>query len=143
MNTRRGFTIVELLIVIVIIAILAAITIVAYNGIQNRARNSAAASTMNTMMKKMHAYNTLSGAYPSVTATVGTVLGTYKESTIANSNIIIETPSAANGTNTLKVELCGSGAGVKLTTWDYAANALSTAVTSIGDTSGSCSVATA
>lgn len=33
MQARRGFTIVELLIVIVVIAILAAITIVAYNGI--------------------------------------------------------------------------------------------------------------
>ncbi len=37
---QRGFTIVELLIVVVVIAILAAITIVAYNGIQNRARDS-------------------------------------------------------------------------------------------------------
>lgn len=35
-----GFTIVELLIVIVVIAILATITIVAYNGIQQRARDS-------------------------------------------------------------------------------------------------------
>ena len=33
---KRGFTIVELLIVIVVIAILAAISIVAYNGIQAR-----------------------------------------------------------------------------------------------------------
>jgi prepilin-type N-terminal cleavage/methylation domain-containing protein len=38
---QAGFTIVELLIVIVVIGILAAITIVAYNGIQDRARLSA------------------------------------------------------------------------------------------------------
>ena len=37
-KTKSGFTIVELLIVIVVIGILAAITIVAYNGIQSRAR---------------------------------------------------------------------------------------------------------
>ena len=41
MNTKSGFTIVELLMVIVVIAILAAISIVSYTGIQNRARLSA------------------------------------------------------------------------------------------------------
>ncbi len=40
MARRSGFTIVELLIVIVVIAILAAITIVTYNGIQQRARDA-------------------------------------------------------------------------------------------------------
>lgn len=42
MNTGRanGFTIVELLIVIVVIAIIAAITIVAYSGIQSRAQQA-------------------------------------------------------------------------------------------------------
>lgn len=37
---RRGFTIVELLIVIVLIGILATITVVAYNGIQERAKDA-------------------------------------------------------------------------------------------------------
>ena len=41
-GNRSGFTIVELLIVIVVIGILAAITVVAYNGIQERARMAAA-----------------------------------------------------------------------------------------------------
>lgn len=40
-TVRQGFTIVELLIVIVVIAILAAITVVAYGGIQRRAKDNA------------------------------------------------------------------------------------------------------
>jgi len=39
-NKNRGFTIVELLIVVVVIAILAAITIVSYNGITQRAKEA-------------------------------------------------------------------------------------------------------
>ena len=52
-SKTRGFTIVDLLIVIVVIAVLAAITIVAYNGIQNRARVSAVTSVLSQASKKM------------------------------------------------------------------------------------------
>ena len=49
----KGFTIVELLIVIVVIGILAAITIVAYNGIQERTRISVAKTDMRNMYTHM------------------------------------------------------------------------------------------
>ena len=51
-----GFTIVELLIVIVVIAILAAVSLVAYNGIQGRARISASASSATSVGKKLATY---------------------------------------------------------------------------------------
>jgi prepilin-type N-terminal cleavage/methylation domain-containing protein len=50
---QNGFTIVELLIVVVVIAILAAITIVSYNGIQNKAKESAAQSAASQVAKKI------------------------------------------------------------------------------------------
>lgn len=62
---KRGFTIVELLIVVVVIAILATITIVAYNGIQQRARTSAVASMATSAGKKVTLYAVDNGdAYP-------------------------------------------------------------------------------
>jgi len=62
---QQGFTIVELLIVIVVIGILAAITIVAYNGIQNRGKAAAAQSLANAVVKKAEAWNTIQSSYPS------------------------------------------------------------------------------
>jgi prepilin-type N-terminal cleavage/methylation domain-containing protein len=55
-QNKQGFTIVELLIVIVVIGILAAITIVAYNGIQDRARTSAVSSALSQAAKKLAVY---------------------------------------------------------------------------------------
>jgi prepilin-type N-terminal cleavage/methylation domain-containing protein len=52
---ERGFTIVELLIVIVVIAILAAISVVAYSGIQQRAKASAAKSDLRNFAKAIEA----------------------------------------------------------------------------------------
>lgn len=50
-----GFTIVELLIVIVVIGILAAISVVAYSGIQNRANDTIVRSEISSIAKKIHA----------------------------------------------------------------------------------------
>ncbi len=48
---QKGFTIVELLIVIVVIAILATITIVAYNGVQNNSKVQRANVELRTLEK--------------------------------------------------------------------------------------------
>jgi type II secretion system protein G len=61
---QKGFTIVELLIVIVVIGILAAITVVAYNGVQNRANDIAIQSDLNNIAKKIRVYQAENGAYP-------------------------------------------------------------------------------
>ncbi|MEO5949666.1 MAG: prepilin-type N-terminal cleavage/methylation domain-containing protein [Candidatus Saccharimonas sp.] len=58
---RRGFTIVELLIVIVIIAILATITVVAYNGITQRSQASAVASDLRATIKGFMLYKEATG----------------------------------------------------------------------------------
>lgn len=61
-----GFTIVELLIVVVVIAILAAVTIVAYNGIQQRAKSSALQSSISQLAKRIEAskVDSASDTYP-------------------------------------------------------------------------------
>lgn len=76
---NRGFTIVELLIVVVVIAILAAITIVAYNGIQNRAKTSALMSDLENNAKQLELAKVQSGTdtYPDpATTTLRPSLGT-------------------------------------------------------------------
>lgn len=66
LRAERGFTIVELLIVVVVIAILAGITIVAYNGIQNRAKTSSVQSTLSQSAKALEVEKVKTGTntYP-------------------------------------------------------------------------------
>ncbi|HEX6416163.1 MAG TPA: prepilin-type N-terminal cleavage/methylation domain-containing protein [Candidatus Saccharimonadales bacterium] len=60
-RSLSGFTIVELLIVIVVIAILAAITVVAYNGIQNRANAASVSTSLKNIEKSLRAYSAEQG----------------------------------------------------------------------------------
>ena len=118
MKEQRGFTIVELLIVIVVIAILAAITIVAYNGIQNRAKTSAGQSAANSLIKKAEAANTLASSYPSA---VGD-FSTNSESSLSGSGITLGTPTATNSPSTVSYQKCSTPAGTnggRVGYWDY------------------------
>lgn len=129
---NRGFTIVELLIVIVVIGILAAITIVAYNGIQNRSKLSAAQSAANSVVKKAEAYNSLGNAYPTTVAN----FDAYPESKVTSSGIgFTATPATGTGTNTVNYQVCTAGGtgvgGARIQYYDYVAGGISTAATSM------------
>ena len=122
----RGFTIVELLIVIVIIAILAAITIVAYNGITNRANESSAKSAANSAVKKAEAYSADdqggSGSYPE---TSGALTGATSDKSFFLSGVTFGTLTEGTkptSPSTLSFAACPTGAtgsGVKGTKIGY------------------------
>lgn len=70
-----GFTIVELLIVIVVIAILAAITVVAYTGIQQQARDSQRLADLSTLEKAFRLYAVEYGHFPYESSGTNGVVG--------------------------------------------------------------------
>ncbi len=72
MNKTRGFTIVELLIVIVVVAILAAITVVAFNGIQARAKNTKTLNAASSWIKAIKLYQADKGVMPPSASCLGT-----------------------------------------------------------------------
>ncbi len=79
---HSGFTIVELLIVVVVIGILAAIVTVAYTGITSTAHKSAVLNDLANFAKKVELYKVENGAYPTdatglVAADVKATQGSY------------------------------------------------------------------
>lgn len=68
---QDGFTIVELLIVIVIIGVLAGIVIVAYTGITKRAQDSNAKASFSELKKVVEMYQVDNGSYPKFCPTDG------------------------------------------------------------------------
>ena len=61
---QSGFTIVELLIVIVVIGILAAIVITTYSGIQAKARNAKRETDIQSLQTQVEAFYSQNGYYP-------------------------------------------------------------------------------
>lgn len=65
-NKAKGFTIVELLIVIVVIGILATLVIVTFTGIQQKARDSKRKTDLNALDSHAEAYYASNGYYPTL-----------------------------------------------------------------------------
>lgn len=139
----KGFTIVELLIVIVVIGILATITIVAYNNVISRANLTSAQAAAASVARKAEAYNAEKSAYPTTFAqltadpneTYGITTGSYTLLTAA------PTTTAPSNPNSIMFYACDAGDGVKVGYWDYVEGEFVAAADTkytAGDTSGTC-----
>ncbi|MEI7917816.1 MAG: prepilin-type N-terminal cleavage/methylation domain-containing protein [Candidatus Saccharibacteria bacterium] len=128
----RGFTIVELLVVVVVIGILAAITIVSYTGITARANAAKAVSNAQAVVSVAEAINADTAAkYPVSVAEFTSLASTAR---IPNNTVIGSTaPTALNGTTNFQTFALNTNpsTGGKVVFWDYNTGLVSTAATSL------------
>ncbi len=83
LSQSKGFTLVEMLIVIAIIAILASVALVSVRGVRTSANDTKRISDLNKVQQLLEVYYTKNGNYPATPADwagLGTALGT----TLAN-----------------------------------------------------------
>lgn len=87
LRKQQGFTIVELLIVIIVIGILATLVLVTFTGIQQSARNTQRQTDIKAVASHLETYNAKNAYYPMLTDLnsaafiSGTLKGLDKEST--------------------------------------------------------------
>lgn len=109
-SVSQGFTLVELLIVIVVIAILAAITIVSYGNVTKKANDTAAAQNAGSVRSAAETYNVdpaTTAGYPADAATFRTYV-TSSSSTAKLNGVTISN----NTTTSPNVQLSGSNGTV-------------------------------
>lgn len=92
-NKQSGFTIVELLIVIVIIGILAGLVITTFVGIQQRARNSERQTDLNSVSSQLEGYFAKNSGYPTLTDLNDPAWRTANEVKVGDANKALADPS--------------------------------------------------
>lgn len=119
----RGFTIVELLVVIGILAILATIVVTSYTSIQNRTRAENAKNNALYLQRKLQSYYQINNTFPTPSTTT-TQLNALT-ATKLNGVLTLGTPTTNTGEKTAKLDICSSGGvGYRITYWDYVSNTL-------------------
>lgn len=110
---NSGFTIVELLIVVVVIAILATITIVSYQGISSRAKDSQVKSAAAQIVREIKLYETTASPDPYPTTT--NVIQTCNKGTITCDYLRTDYTSFETGEliRGFQLTACGSDGSVQ------------------------------
>lgn len=142
-QNQHGFTIVELLIVIVVIGVLAAITVVAFNGVQGRAHDISLQNDLQAIAKKLEMYKVDTAVYPAGAAQLTPLQLKASKSAYGNHmvtggfdyNLVYCRMPAAAPTDYALVAFSKSGARFKFTS----ANGLSPYT---GGTNGSATICT-
>lgn len=138
LRDERGFTIVELLIVIVVIGILAAITIVSFNGVTSKANTSNAAANAEAVQKVAESFNADNNFYPSASADFTAAGNTVKLPagvTILKTTDSPSTLTTANGKTKVLyqyVGTAGAATGGSVTYFDFGTGLPSTKVIYVG-----------
>jgi prepilin-type N-terminal cleavage/methylation domain-containing protein len=136
LRSERGFTIVELLIVIVVIGILAAITIVSFNGVTSKANTTNAAANANAVQKVAEAFNSDNSKYPATTADFTATANSVKLPTGVSLLTGSTALSNANGKTSILYKYKGASTaptGGSVSYWDFTTGAASTTVIYVGD----------
>ena len=133
--TQRGFTIVELLIVIVVIGILAAITIISYNGVTQRSNTASAQAAAQTVVNKSELFNADTSHYPYAStdlsadptksyylaaSAVAFTLSTTQPTSPATVNML-KCGTTPNSTQANIIAANGNITGIRVYYWSYTA----------------------
>lgn len=101
---RGGFTIVELLIVIVVIGILAALVIVTYNGIQQKARDTERKTDIKALQGHLEAYWADNAKYPTLANVNDASAGGFRQTNFKG----LDSAAFADPKNASSQQLCGA-----------------------------------
>ncbi len=117
---ERGFTIVELLVVIVVIGILATITIVSYTGITAKANTAANKQNASSVIATAQIVYANTSSFPVTSATSATVIAALNSSDAKiPSGLTVTSTSVTSGTATALSYRQKANTGICVGYWDY------------------------